>query len=57
MKNQKLRFIDLFSGLGGFRIGFEKACKKKNLLSECVLSSEIKKHAMQYMEFQYFIIK
>ena len=46
MKNQKLRFIDLFSGLGGFRIGFEKACKKKNLLSECVLSSEIKKHAI-----------
>ena len=27
--NQKLKFIDLFSGLGGFRIGFEKACEKK----------------------------
>ena len=26
---KKIKFIDLFSGLGGFRIGFEDSCKKK----------------------------
>ena len=45
MKN--IRFIDLFSGLGGFRIGFEKACLKKNIKSKCIFSSEIKKHALE----------
>ena len=33
--NQKFTFIDLFSGIGGFRIGFEKAGFK------CLMSSEI----------------
>ena len=33
------KFIDLFSGLGGFRLAFEK------LGCECVFSSEIDKHA------------
>lgn len=37
--DRKLRFIDLFSGIGGFRLGFEKAgC-------ECVFSSDWDKHA------------
>ena len=44
--NQKIKFIDLFSGLGGFRIGFEKACEKKRIVPECIFSSEIKKHAI-----------
>lgn len=46
MKN-KLKFIDLFAGIGGFRIGFENACKKLNIRSECVFSSEIKQHAIE----------
>ena len=33
-----LRFIDLFCGIGGFRIAFEKAG------GECVFSSDFKKH-------------
>ena len=41
----QLSFIDLFSGIGGFRIGFEKACKKKNIKTTCVFSSEIKEAA------------
>lgn len=36
---RKLKMIDLFAGLGGIRLGFEKAFKKKNV--ETVLSSEI----------------
>jgi len=44
---RKIKFIDLFAGIGGFRLGFEKACKKKGILCECVFSSEIKEHALQ----------
>jgi len=42
---KKLNFIDLFSGIGGFRIGFEKACKKNKVKPVCVFSSEIKEAA------------
>ena len=38
-------FIDLFAGMGGMRIGFEKAVNELGLLPECVFSSEIKAHA------------
>ncbi|MDJ0724852.1 MAG: DNA (cytosine-5-)-methyltransferase [Prochloraceae cyanobacterium] len=41
-----LKFIDLFAGLGGMRIGLEAACKSLDIKSECVLSSEIKSHAI-----------
>lgn len=41
-----LKFIDLFSGMGGFRIGFEKACQDLNIQCKCVFSSEIKQHAL-----------
>ncbi|MCL1475038.1 DNA (cytosine-5-)-methyltransferase [Argonema antarcticum] len=38
---QKLRFIDLFCGIGGMRLGFEYAAHSLNYQTECVLSSEI----------------
>ena len=38
---ETLKFVDLFCGIGGFRIAFEEACQAKGLLSECVLSSDI----------------
>ena len=41
-----LKFIDLFAGLGGMRIGLEAACKNLNIESECVFSSEIKPAAI-----------
>ena len=40
-------FIDLFSGIGGMRIGFEKACENKGIAAKCVFTSEIKQHAIQ----------
>lgn len=42
-----IKFIDLFSGMGGFRLGFEKAAKQLNIHSECVFSSEIKEYAIK----------
>lgn len=45
-KNRSIKFIDLFSGMGGFRIGFESACKELELNAECVFSSEIKEAAI-----------
>jgi DNA (cytosine-5)-methyltransferase 1 len=41
-----IKFIDLFAGLGGTRIGFENACKKMKKKSQCVFSSEIKQSAI-----------
>lgn len=45
--NVKLRFIDLFAGMGGFRLGFENACVSLGIESHCVFSSEIKEHAVK----------
>jgi len=42
-----VRFIDLFSGLGGIRIGFERAFNKRGVATTCVMSSEIKSYAIQ----------
>jgi len=44
---KKLKFIDLFAGIGGIRLGFERAgC-------ECVFSSEIDRHACEMYEANY----
>lgn len=37
----KVRFVDLFSGIGGMRLAFEQAAQSLNLETECVLSCEI----------------
>ena len=44
---KKIKFIDLFAGIGGFRIGFENACKNLKYDYECVFTSEIKKNAIE----------
>ncbi|MDC0183353.1 DNA (cytosine-5-)-methyltransferase [Nitrosomonadales bacterium] len=43
----KVKFIDLFAGLGGIRIGFEEACKELGMTPQCVFTSEIKKYAVE----------
>lgn len=42
-----VKFIDLFSGLGGIRIGFEQALDDFGLIGKCVFSSDIKPAAVK----------
>lgn len=36
-----LKFIDLFCGIGGFRLAFEQACRERSIVAQCVFSSDI----------------
>ena len=42
-----IKFIDLFAGLGGFRIVLEKIAKEKKIKTKCVLVAEIDKHVIE----------
>jgi len=42
-----IKFIDLFAGLGGMRLGLEQACQAFKIPSQCVLTSEVKPTAIQ----------
>ena len=50
---QKIKFIDLFAGLGGTRIGFEEACKLLNIQTECVFTSEIQSDAIKIYNYNF----
>lgn len=49
----KVRFIDLFAGIGGNRKGFENAFNKCGYETECVFTSEIKPHACKVLKANY----
>lgn len=53
MMSRTLKFIDLFAGLGGIRLGFEQACKERNIETECVITSEIKPYAIETLKHNY----
>lgn len=54
MKNKHtIRFIDLFAGLGGIRLGFEQACKEKGVNTKCVMTSEIKPYAIETLKLNH----
>jgi DNA (cytosine-5)-methyltransferase 1 len=42
-----IRYVDLFAGIGGIRLGFEQALSQLDRQSKCVLSSEIDDHAQK----------
>lgn len=50
---KKVRFIDLFAGLGGIRLSFEQAFKELGYETECVLTSEIKPSAIKALKYNF----
>jgi DNA (cytosine-5)-methyltransferase 1 len=50
MYKEKLKFIDLFCGIGGFRVAFEEACEENDIQPDCVFSSDIDKYAQESYE-------
>jgi DNA (cytosine-5)-methyltransferase 1 len=50
---QEVRFIDLFAGIGGLRLGFEEAFKSKGLKPVCVMTSEVKPHALKVLQHNF----
>ena len=42
-----IRFVDLFAGIGGIRLGFQQALDDLGIAYKCVLSSEIDKNAQE----------
>lgn len=53
MKSNTVKFIDLFAGLGGIRLGFEKAFKDAGMETECVMTSEIKPYAVKTLKHNF----
>lgn len=47
---ETIKYIDLFCGIGGFRIAMEEACIESNLLPECKFSSDIDKYCRDSYE-------
>ncbi|WP_135459080.1 DNA (cytosine-5-)-methyltransferase [Vibrio echinoideorum] len=48
-----IKFVDLFAGTGGIRLGFEQACNELNIKTQCVFSSEIDKKAASSYELNF----
>ncbi|MDA8298729.1 MAG: DNA (cytosine-5-)-methyltransferase [Deltaproteobacteria bacterium] len=44
---QTIKYIELFAGIGGFRLGFESACAELGVKAKCAFSSETDKYARQ----------
>ena len=53
MHNYTIKFIDLFAGLGGIRIGFEEAAAELGINTKCVFTSEIKDSALKAYQFNF----
>lgn len=53
MRSSSVRFIDLFAGLGGIRLGFEQAFHQAGFKTECVMTSEIKPFAVKALHHNF----
>ena len=49
-KKTTLKFIDMFAGIGGIRLGFEQAAHEMGFDVECVFTSEIKPCAINVLK-------
>jgi len=50
---ERLKFIDLFCGIGGFRVAMDEACRENDLIPECVFSSDIDKYCQDSYEINF----
>lgn len=50
---EKIKFIDLFCGIGGFRIAMDEACTENNIIPECVFSSDIDKYCQDSYQINF----
>ena len=48
--DKEVKFVDLFAGLGGLRLGFEQAFHESGFSTKCVLTSEIKDCAIKALK-------
>ncbi|MEY3240309.1 MAG: (cytosine-5-)-methyltransferase [Bacteroidota bacterium] len=46
---KEVKFIDLFAGIGGLRLGFEDAFNSCGITTNCVMTSEIKPYALKVL--------
>ncbi len=46
----KLEFVDLFCGIGGFRVALDSVCREREMLSHCVFSCDINAEARRTYE-------
>lgn len=47
---KEITFIDLFAGIGGIRLGLERALKAAGYKTKCVFTSEIKESALKILK-------
>lgn len=50
---ESVKFIDLFAGIGGIRLGLNAGLRQRGLSSQCVFTSEIKPHAVSVLSANY----
>lgn len=53
MMQREVKFIDLFAGIGGLRLGFEDAFKKAGFNPVCAMTSEIKPFAIKTLHHNF----
>jgi DNA (cytosine-5)-methyltransferase 1 len=49
-EENKIRFVDLFCGIGGFRYAVENVARRRHVGSQCVFSSDIDRYCQQSYE-------
>jgi DNA (cytosine-5)-methyltransferase 1 len=50
---ETIKFIDLFCGIGGFRVAMEQACYENDIIPDCVFSSDIDTSCQDSYEYNF----